>query len=106
MYKYLKNLAPWRDSNPGSFVLEANAMTTMPRRQGVGYINIYFCQCLLIFFKINSSIQKFSQAGLNFWNILVAFQKHFWSRCRGGTMNLSNIEKVVAFDQHFFGNNM
>jgi hypothetical protein len=26
-----KNLTPWRDSNPGSSVLDA--MTTMPRRQ-------------------------------------------------------------------------
>jgi hypothetical protein len=29
-----KNLTPWRDSNPGASVLEANAMTTMPGRQG------------------------------------------------------------------------
>jgi hypothetical protein len=29
-----KNLITWRDSNPGSSVLEADAMTTMPRRQG------------------------------------------------------------------------
>jgi hypothetical protein len=33
MYKFLKNLTPWRDSNPGSSVLYADAMTTMPRRQ-------------------------------------------------------------------------
>jgi hypothetical protein len=30
-----KNLKPWRDLNPGSSYLEADAMTTMPRdRQG------------------------------------------------------------------------
>jgi hypothetical protein len=29
-----KNLTPCRDSNPVSPVLEADAMTTMPRRQG------------------------------------------------------------------------
>jgi hypothetical protein len=35
MYKNLhKNLIPWRDSNPRSSVLEADAMATMPRRQG------------------------------------------------------------------------
>jgi hypothetical protein len=28
------NLTPWWDSSPGSYALEANAMTTMPRRQG------------------------------------------------------------------------
>jgi hypothetical protein len=28
-----KNLIPPRDSNPGSSVLEADAMTTVPRRQ-------------------------------------------------------------------------
>jgi hypothetical protein len=34
--KYLrpKNLTPWRDSNQGSSVLEADAMTIMPCRQG------------------------------------------------------------------------
>jgi hypothetical protein len=31
--KTLKNLTPRRDSNPGSSVLEAEAMTTMPRHQ-------------------------------------------------------------------------
>jgi hypothetical protein len=30
--KDLKNLTPWRDSNPGSFVLEADVITTIPRR--------------------------------------------------------------------------
>jgi hypothetical protein len=34
IYKYLKNLTPWRDSKPGSSVLWADAMTTMPRHQG------------------------------------------------------------------------
>jgi hypothetical protein len=29
-----KNLTPWLDSNLESSVLEADAMTTMPRRQG------------------------------------------------------------------------
>jgi hypothetical protein len=29
-----KYLTPWRDSNPGSCVLQADAMTTIPRRQG------------------------------------------------------------------------
>jgi hypothetical protein len=28
------NLTPWQDSNPVSSLLEADAMTTMPRRQG------------------------------------------------------------------------
>jgi hypothetical protein len=30
----MQNLNIWRDSNPGSSVLVADAMTTMPRRQG------------------------------------------------------------------------
>jgi hypothetical protein len=34
MYQDLKNLTPWRESNPGSSVMEADAMTTMPRRKG------------------------------------------------------------------------
>jgi hypothetical protein len=29
-----KNLTPWRDSNPGLLVPEADAMSTGPRRQG------------------------------------------------------------------------
>jgi hypothetical protein len=29
-----KNLIPWRDSNIGLLVLEADAMSTAPRRQG------------------------------------------------------------------------
>jgi hypothetical protein len=29
-----KNLIPWRDSNPGLLVPEADAMSTAPRRQG------------------------------------------------------------------------
>jgi hypothetical protein len=29
-----KNLKPGGDSNPGSAVLEADALTTLPRRQG------------------------------------------------------------------------
>jgi hypothetical protein len=39
MYKDLhKNLTPRQDLNPGSSVLEADAMTTMPHRQGLfGY---------------------------------------------------------------------
>jgi hypothetical protein len=28
------NLTPWRDSNPGLFVPETDAMSTAPRRQG------------------------------------------------------------------------
>jgi hypothetical protein len=40
MYKFLKNLTPWVDSNPGSSVLQAGAMTTMyatpPGLEGVG----------------------------------------------------------------------
>jgi hypothetical protein len=36
MYKNLKTLYPGGDLNPGSSVLEADAMTTMPRRrQGI-----------------------------------------------------------------------
>jgi hypothetical protein len=35
-----KNLAPWRDSNPGSSVLKADAMTTMLRRLGRGVIGM------------------------------------------------------------------
>jgi hypothetical protein len=34
MYKDLKISYTLRDSNQGSSVLEADAMTTMPRRQG------------------------------------------------------------------------
>jgi hypothetical protein len=30
-----KNLMPWRDSNPGLLVPEADAMSSAPRRQGV-----------------------------------------------------------------------
>jgi hypothetical protein len=32
-YKFLKNFAPSRDSNPRSSRLEADAMATMPRHQ-------------------------------------------------------------------------
>jgi hypothetical protein len=32
MYKFLKNLTPLRDSNPGSSVRSEDAMTTVPRR--------------------------------------------------------------------------
>jgi hypothetical protein len=32
-----KNLTPWRDSNPGSFALEADAMTSMSRRINFPY---------------------------------------------------------------------
>jgi hypothetical protein len=32
MYTFLKNITPWRESNPGSSVLQADAMTTIPRR--------------------------------------------------------------------------
>jgi hypothetical protein len=35
MYKKLKPLHPGGDANPGSSVFEADAMTTMPRRQGM-----------------------------------------------------------------------
>jgi hypothetical protein len=31
---FLTNLIPWRDSNPGLLVPEADAMSTAPRRQG------------------------------------------------------------------------
>jgi hypothetical protein len=65
-----KNLTPWRDSNPGSSVLEAGAMTTMPSRQGervnffigVGggggsglqwYFSAYIHQCKMCAAKIN-----------------------------------------------------
>jgi hypothetical protein len=34
-YGSLKNLIPWRDSNPGLLVPDTDAMTTAPRRQGV-----------------------------------------------------------------------
>jgi hypothetical protein len=34
MYKGLKNFTPCWDLNPGTSVLEVDAMTTMPRRQG------------------------------------------------------------------------
>jgi hypothetical protein len=37
--KDLKNHAPWRDANLGFSVLEADAMTTMPRRQGFSDIS-------------------------------------------------------------------
>jgi hypothetical protein len=30
-----ENLTPWSDSNPGTSVLGADAMTTMPRRKGM-----------------------------------------------------------------------
>jgi hypothetical protein len=45
MYVYVpKNLTRWWDSNSGSFVLEADAVTTMPRRrQG---ISMYICNNL------------------------------------------------------------
>jgi hypothetical protein len=33
-YGSLKNIIPWRDSNPGLLVPEADAMSTAPRRQG------------------------------------------------------------------------
>jgi hypothetical protein len=39
MYKFLKNLTPWRDSNPGSSVLKVDAMTTIPRHRGPTDIN-------------------------------------------------------------------
>jgi hypothetical protein len=32
--KKTKTIHPDKDSNPGSYVLEADAMATMPRRQG------------------------------------------------------------------------
>jgi hypothetical protein len=32
-----KHLTPWRDSNPGSYVLEVDAMTTLPRHQGLNW---------------------------------------------------------------------
>jgi hypothetical protein len=35
MFPY-KNLLPWRDLNPGLLVPEADAMSTVPRRQGFG----------------------------------------------------------------------
>jgi hypothetical protein len=42
--KFLKNLTPWRDSNPGTSVLLADAITAMPRRQDklpkIAYIQI------------------------------------------------------------------
>jgi hypothetical protein len=41
-----KNLIPWRDSNPGSSGLEADAMTTMPRRQRNIY-KIYNATCFM-----------------------------------------------------------
>jgi hypothetical protein len=34
MYVSLKNLKPWWDSNPGLLIPEADAMSTVPRRQG------------------------------------------------------------------------
>jgi hypothetical protein len=34
MYKNLKNLIPWLDFKPGSSILEADVMTTMPCRLG------------------------------------------------------------------------
>jgi hypothetical protein len=33
-YVTLKNLIPWRDSNTGLLISEADAMSTAPRRQG------------------------------------------------------------------------
>jgi hypothetical protein len=38
-----KNLIPWRDSNPGLLVPEADAMSTAPRRRARAAINIYNC---------------------------------------------------------------
>jgi hypothetical protein len=38
-----KNLIPYRDSNPGLLVTEANAMSIAPRRQGLcRYVPTYF----------------------------------------------------------------
>jgi hypothetical protein len=39
-----KNFTPWRDSNPGSSVLEVDTITTMPRRQGQARVTIIFIQ--------------------------------------------------------------
>jgi hypothetical protein len=34
LLQFLKNLTPWRGFEPGSTVLQADVMTTAPRRQG------------------------------------------------------------------------
>jgi hypothetical protein len=34
-YVSLKNLLPWQDSNPGLLVLEVDAISTAPHRQGM-----------------------------------------------------------------------
>jgi hypothetical protein len=44
MYQNLKNLTPWRDSNPELSVLEADAMTSVPRKNNK---NILFGKFLL-----------------------------------------------------------
>jgi hypothetical protein len=56
-----KNLIPWRDSNPGLLVPEADAMSIAPRRQG-GHT---------VFVALYISCQK-SQFGYIFeWKMLV-----------------------------------
>jgi hypothetical protein len=50
LHVFPKHLIPWRDSSPGYYVLEAEAMTAMPRRQGqFNVLLISFCCNLLLY---------------------------------------------------------
>jgi hypothetical protein len=53
-----KNLIPWRDSNPGLLVPEADAMSTAPRRHGRS-LNSLQCFQMVYFQTKNPNLGKF-----------------------------------------------
>jgi hypothetical protein len=63
-YVFLKNLIPWRDSNPGLLVPEADTMSTAPRRQGN---LICYCMYIYIYRRVWSAC---SQSKIRSWAIL------------------------------------
>jgi hypothetical protein len=77
-----KSLIPWRDSNPGLLVPEADAMSTAPRRQGTSsnFHTYYLCRKLLQ----KSSVPKFfcSVAKCFLSSIFFSFYKTFLMRMR------------------------
>jgi hypothetical protein len=79
--KRTKNLTPWRDSNPGSTVLEAEAMTTMPRRQGKSSHLVCSSSCCVFRVRKKRGLKRRS----------CNCQKLFWVICKCSSSHKMNV---------------